>query len=244
MAESEHNASQQPLVNSPTSSSSAQNNPSSTAPGVGRGTSSSSNSTSAATNNTTTGTSSSGPPQNIQQLVASKRLQQAQAQVGEVVDIMRINVEKVLERDSKLSELDRRADDLQEGASQFQQQAVKLKRKLWWENAKMWIILGVLLLFFIAVIVLSSTSSGGSGPKYAINADERNGTLETVDETGIPGPAFTTLKKIVITTPHPQTPPLSGGSANSVGVKEEVHGHPKQSSEHHHDKKPASGTTA
>ena len=30
-----------------------------------------------------------GPPPNIQQLVASKRLQQAQAQVGEVVDIMR-----------------------------------------------------------------------------------------------------------------------------------------------------------
>ena len=56
------------------------------------------------------------------QMVASKRLQQAQAQVGEVVDIMRVNVEKVLERDQKLSELDRRADDLQEGASQFQQQ--------------------------------------------------------------------------------------------------------------------------
>ena len=55
-------------------------------------------------------------------MVASKRLQQAQAQVGEVVDIMRVNVEKVLERDQKLSELDRRADDLQEGASQFQQQ--------------------------------------------------------------------------------------------------------------------------
>jgi hypothetical protein len=35
---------------------------------------------------------------------------------------MRVNVEKVLERDQKLSELDKRADDLQEGASQFQQQ--------------------------------------------------------------------------------------------------------------------------
>ena len=52
-------------------------------------------------------------PPNIQQMVASKRLQQAQAQVGQVVDIMRVNVEKVLERDQKLSELDRRADDLQ-----------------------------------------------------------------------------------------------------------------------------------
>ena len=51
-----------------------------------------------------------------------QRLAQAQARVGEVVDIMRVNVEKVLERDSKLSELDQRADNLQEGASQFQTQ--------------------------------------------------------------------------------------------------------------------------
>ena len=50
------------------------------------------------------------------------RLSAAQAQVGEVVDIMRVNVEKVLERDSKLSELDQRADNLQEGANQFQTQ--------------------------------------------------------------------------------------------------------------------------
>ena len=99
-----------------------------------------------------------GPPPNIQKLVASKRLQQAQAQVGEVVDIMRVNVEKVLERDQKISELDRRADDLQEGASQFQQHAVKLKRKYWWENIKMWIIIGVILLAVVIIVVVTTTA--------------------------------------------------------------------------------------
>lgn len=44
----------------------------------------------------------------------SRKLQQTQAQVDEVVDIMRVNVDKVLERDQKLSELDDRA-----GASAF-----------------------------------------------------------------------------------------------------------------------------
>ena len=47
-----------------------------------------------------------------------------------MVDIMRVNVEKVLERDQKLSELDRRADDLQEGASQFQQQVGTKRNRL------------------------------------------------------------------------------------------------------------------
>ncbi|CAG2173224.1 unnamed protein product, partial [Oppiella nova] len=39
-------------------------------------------------------------------------------------------------KDNKLSELDDRADALQHGASQFEQQAGKLKRKFWWKNLK------------------------------------------------------------------------------------------------------------
>ena len=49
---------------------------------------------------------------------------------------MRTNVEKVLERDQKLSELEDRADALQQGASEFEQQAGKLKRKFWLQNLK------------------------------------------------------------------------------------------------------------
>lgn len=79
-------------------------------------------------------------PQPAQQ---SKRLQQTQAQVDEVVDIMRVNIDKVLERDQKLSELDDRAEALQMGASQFEASAGKLKSKFWWKNMKMMIIMGV-----------------------------------------------------------------------------------------------------
>lgn len=93
---------------------------------------------------------------------SNKRFQQTQAQVDEVVDIMRMNVDKVLERDQKLSQLDDRAgtnnflnnfrsfllfyfilmllnirkDALQMGASQFEQSAGALKRKYWWKNLK------------------------------------------------------------------------------------------------------------
>lgn len=82
----------------------------------------------------------------------NKRLAQQQAQVDEVVDIMRQNVDKVLERDKNLSMLDDRAgetenlplssaaglfpDKLQHNAAQFEQHAGKLKRKYWWKNMK------------------------------------------------------------------------------------------------------------
>ncbi|XP_018423663.1 PREDICTED: vesicle-associated membrane protein 1-like [Nanorana parkeri] len=85
---------------------------------------------------------------------SNRRLIQTQAQVNEVVDIMRVNVDKVLERDQKLSELDNRADALQAGASQFETNAAKLKRKYWWKNCKMLIVMGVVcaLMFIILVI--------------------------------------------------------------------------------------------
>uniref|UniRef100_A0A3B3IKE5 Vesicle-associated membrane protein 2 n=1 Tax=Oryzias latipes TaxID=8090 RepID=A0A3B3IKE5_ORYLA len=72
----------------------------------------------------------------------------------QVVDIMRVNVDKVLERDQKLSELDDRADALQAGASQFETSAAKLKNKYWWKNAKMMIILGVICVIILIIIIV------------------------------------------------------------------------------------------
>ncbi|KAF6733614.1 Synaptobrevin [Oryzias melastigma] len=95
-----------------------------------------------------------GPPAAAPNLTSNRRLQQTQAQVDEVVDIMRVNVDKVLERDQKLSELDDRADALQAGASQFESSAAKLKNKYWWKNCKMMIIMGVIGVIFVGVIFL------------------------------------------------------------------------------------------
>ncbi|XP_043935501.1 vesicle-associated membrane protein 1 [Protopterus annectens] len=92
-----------------------------------------------------------GPPPNM---TSNRRLQQTQAQVEEVVDIMRVNVDKVLERDQKLSELDDRADALQAGASQFESSAAKLKRKYWWKNCKMMIMMGVICAIIVGIIIL------------------------------------------------------------------------------------------
>ncbi|MBN3272233.1 VAMP1 protein, partial [Polyodon spathula] len=71
----------------------------------------------------------------------------------QVVDVMRMNMEKVMERDTKLSELDDRADALQAGASQFETSAAKLKRKNWWKNCKMMIILGGVCAIILIVII-------------------------------------------------------------------------------------------
>jgi len=93
-----------------------------------------------------------GGPRTPQQMMAQKRMQQTQAQVDAVVDIMKSNVEKVLDRDQHLSELDNRAEALQHGAAQFEQQAGALKNKMWWKNMKMMIIMGVVGLIIVIII--------------------------------------------------------------------------------------------
>ena len=65
---------------------------------------------------------------------------------------MRNNVEKVLERDQKLNELDEKADALQDGASQFEKSAGKLKNKFWMENLKTIIACAVVGLFVLGLI--------------------------------------------------------------------------------------------
>ncbi|CAF3472839.1 unnamed protein product [Rotaria sp. Silwood1] len=98
-------------------------------------------------------TNGSGVPSAAAGGGGSKRLAQQQAQVDEVVDIMRQNVDKVLERDKNLSLLDDRADKLQHNAAQFEQHAGKLKRKYWWKNMKMMIIMGVVGIIFAIVVI-------------------------------------------------------------------------------------------
>ena len=88
----------------------------------------------------------------MQQVMAQRRMAQQQAQVDEVVGIMKNNLESVLERDSKLNELDERADALQDGASQFEKQAGKLKNKFWLQNLKSMIAMGVVVLILLLLV--------------------------------------------------------------------------------------------
>ncbi|CAL8071757.1 unnamed protein product [Calicophoron daubneyi] len=115
----------------------------------------------------------------------NKRLQQTQAQVDEVVDIMRVNMEKVLERDAKLSQLDDRADALQAGASQFEASAGKLKNKYWWKNMKMTIIIGGVGLLLL--VVLGWYIFGGK--KSEVHVAPAPPAVERIPEEALHSPA-------------------------------------------------------
>ncbi|XP_067402045.1 vesicle-associated membrane protein 1 isoform X2 [Emydura macquarii macquarii] len=92
-----------------------------------------------------------GPPPHTG---SNLRTQHSQAQIDEVVGIMRVNVDKVLDRDIRLGEMDSKAKELEIDASVFKTSAGKLKRKYWWKNCKMMIVLGVIGAIVMVAIVL------------------------------------------------------------------------------------------
>ena len=57
-----------------------------------------------------------------------------------------------LERDSKLSALEERADALQDGSAQFEKRAASLKNKFWLENLKSMIAMGVVGLILVGMV--------------------------------------------------------------------------------------------
>ncbi|EGD76171.1 hypothetical protein PTSG_00877 [Salpingoeca rosetta] len=82
------------------------------------------------------------------------RLQEAQRQVGEVQNVMRDNLTKVIERGEKLDDLDAKAEDLEAEGQRFQNRAGRLRRQMWWQNKRNQLLIGGVILAIIAVIVI------------------------------------------------------------------------------------------
>ena len=75
-------------------------------------------------------------------------------QVDQVVDTMRSNVKKALERDGKLSELDKRAENLDNMAQVFNENANDVHWKMCCKNLKWKFIIGGIILAVLIVVIL------------------------------------------------------------------------------------------
>jgi len=84
----------------------------------------------------------------------TEQTEQIQSQIEDVKGIMVENVDKILERGEKLSLLVDRTKDLNEESYTFKKQAVELKRKMWWKNMKMTLLIVVPCLIGIFFVVM------------------------------------------------------------------------------------------
>ena len=82
------------------------------------------------------------------------RVAQLKGDVNQVQGLMKSNLHKIADRGDKLEDIEGRAEQLSHGAKDFSTSAVRLKRKLWWQNVKLWIILIIIILVILAVIII------------------------------------------------------------------------------------------
>merc|ERR1711981_1440911 len=104
-------------------------------------------------------------------MASNSQISNTQNQVNEGIDVMKNNVEKVLERDDKLTDLTMRSEAMQQGAAQFQQQSRQLKKKYWWQNFKWWLILITVVVVVLLLIIFLSINGGGKGEEVPENAN-------------------------------------------------------------------------
>ncbi|GLT24978.1 hypothetical protein SLA2020_001370 [Shorea laevis] len=91
------------------------------------------------------------------------KLAKVKAQVSEVKGVMMENIEKVLDRGEKIEILVDKTENLRSQAQDFRQQGTRMRRKMWFQNMKIKLIVFGILIALILIIVLSICRSAGCG---------------------------------------------------------------------------------
>jgi vesicle-associated membrane protein 7 len=81
------------------------------------------------------------------------KLAAARRNIEEVNSIMLQNIEKVLERGTKIEILMDKTELMEERAVAFKKTAVKVKRHFWWLNLKMKLACGFVLLVVLLIVI-------------------------------------------------------------------------------------------
>lgn len=80
------------------------------------------------------------------------KLASVSRKVDTVKLVMQENVDLALKNCVKLESIERAADDLQQQAGVFKRSAHDLKKKMWWKNIKMYLIIGFIVLAIVGII--------------------------------------------------------------------------------------------
>ncbi|PIA19260.1 synaptobrevin [Coemansia reversa NRRL 1564] len=83
------------------------------------------------------------------------KAQDVQLKINDAVDVMNQNIQQLNDRGDNLDVVMDKSERLRGETEMFQRSAVRVRKKMWWNNMKWKIIIGVCVLIIILVIVLS-----------------------------------------------------------------------------------------
>lgn len=102
-----------------------------------------------------------------------------QSQVHEVKGVMAQNIEKVIQRGERLDDLVDKTDELNAASATFQKTASRIRKKYWWKNTKMKLIIAIVVFLIIVGIVLAIVFGSGVLDKKDDNTTPAPGTTKS-----------------------------------------------------------------
>mmetsp|Transcript_45888 Transcript_45888/g.96111 ORF Transcript_45888/g.96111 Transcript_45888/m.96111 type:complete len:233 (-) Transcript_45888:27-725(-) len=94
---------------------------------------------------------------------AVNKVAEVQAKVNDVTSVMEDNVRAIIANQERVEDIEMKAEEMRDKAQVFKSGATQLASKMWWQNAKMWIIIGVVSFIFLLIVVLSLCPSCRGG---------------------------------------------------------------------------------
>ncbi|CAG9539546.1 unnamed protein product [Cercopithifilaria johnstoni] len=83
----------------------------------------------------------------------SNKLHKTQKKLEEVIEIVRGDIDRIIEREGRLQNLTARVDEMESRAEQFSRKAVQIRRNMWWRSVRLTMaIVGACMLFIVGVI--------------------------------------------------------------------------------------------
>ncbi|KAH7821584.1 vesicle-associated membrane protein 7B [Monocercomonoides exilis] len=87
---------------------------------------------------------------------SNDRIARAKEDVNLLRGTVEENIDKVLDRQEKIELLVDRSESLAQNSLTFKKKGTQLKKKMWWQNCKLWTIVIIILLVLIFIIVVSA----------------------------------------------------------------------------------------
>ncbi|GAV06534.1 hypothetical protein RvY_16503 [Ramazzottius varieornatus] len=88
-----------------------------------------------------------------------------QQQVTGVMQVMQDNINRILERGDRLDDLEERSDNLNVNADHFRRGASQVRRRMWWQNCKMKLIIALIFIAIITIIIVVAVTQSNKSTK-------------------------------------------------------------------------------
>uniref|UniRef100_A0A915PGS4 V-SNARE coiled-coil homology domain-containing protein n=1 Tax=Setaria digitata TaxID=48799 RepID=A0A915PGS4_9BILA len=81
------------------------------------------------------------------------RLQQTQRELEQVIEIVRGDIDRIIEREGRLQNLTARIGEMEARAEQFSRKAVQIRRNIWWRSLRLTMAIAAVCMLLVVGVV-------------------------------------------------------------------------------------------